>query len=61
MNITGLCEVRWSGQGLFTAGEQTVVCSGNEKGGLRGVAIVMDKKHAGALESYNPINEISHC
>ena len=57
MNITGLWEVRWSGQGLFTVDEHAVVYSGNEKGDSRGVAVVLDKKHAGALKSYNPIND----
>ena len=57
MNITGLCEVRWSGQGPFTVDGHTVVYSRNEKGGSTAVAIVLDKKHAGALKSYNPIND----
>ena len=57
MNITGLCEVRWSGHGLFTVDEHAVLYSGNEKGGSRGVAIVLDRKHPGALKSYNPIND----
>ena len=35
MNITGLCEVRWSGLGLFTVDEHRIVYSGNEKRRLK--------------------------
>ncbi|GFS21872.1 craniofacial development protein 2-like [Elysia marginata] len=35
MNITGLCETRWSGEGHFSSGERTIMIiqSGKEKGG----------------------------
>ena len=57
MNITGLCEVRWSGEGKFRHGDYTIVYSGNEKGGSRGVAIVLDKHHAAAMKSFNTISD----
>lgn len=57
MNITGLVEVRWRGEGKFSHGDHTIVYSGNEKGGQNGVAIVLDKKHAAAMKSFNTISD----
>ena len=57
MSITGLCEVRWSGEGLFVQGEHTIIYSGNSKGGSNREAIVLDKHHAAALKSYNTISD----
>ncbi|GFR92654.1 endonuclease-reverse transcriptase [Elysia marginata] len=57
MNITGLCETRWSGEGHFSSGERTIIHSGKEKGDESGVAIVLDKTHAGCMKSYNPVSD----
>ena len=72
MNITGLCETRWEGQGKFsmtidiegveeeeevTRVNHTIYYSGNEKGGQRGVAVVLDSHHAAAVESFDPISD----
>ena len=57
INITGLCETRWKGEGIFSKGDHAVVFSGNEKGGQRGVAIILDKFHAKCLRSHNAISD----
>ncbi|GFR90427.1 craniofacial development protein 2-like [Elysia marginata] len=57
MNVTGLCGVRWNGEGRFNVGEHTVVYSGNTNGGSNGVAIILDKSYAAALKSFNAIND----
>ncbi|GFR95297.1 endonuclease-reverse transcriptase [Elysia marginata] len=57
MNITGLCETRWSGEGHCSSGERTIIHSGKEKDGESGVAIVLDKTHAGCMKSYNPVSD----
>ena len=57
LNILGLCETRWSKEGQFSRGEYTVVHSGSDKGGHRGVAVILDKYHGDCLKSYNNIND----
>ena len=57
LNILGLCETRWSGEGQFKRGEYTVVHSGSDKGGHRGVAVILDKYHGDCLKSYNNISD----
>ena len=56
MNITGLCETRWSGSGHFTSQEHMIIYSGNDLGS-NGVAVVLDKYHASTLISFNTIND----
>ena len=57
VDICGLSEVRWKGQGHFTTREgHTVIYSGEKVQGHQGVAIWMHKKVAGALIGYEPIN-----
>lgn len=55
MNITGLCEIRWTKDGLFISGDHTFIYSGNNKG-TNGVAIVLDKWQSN-INSYNTIND----
>ena len=58
INITGLSETRWKGEGgVFNLGDHTIVFSGNEKGGSKGVAIVLDKYHGKCLTSHNSISD----
>ena len=57
INILGLCEIRWSKEGKFSRGDHTVIYSGNAKGGDYGIGIILDKKHAASLKSYNCIND----
>ncbi|GFS02834.1 craniofacial development protein 2-like [Elysia marginata] len=56
-NITGLCEVRWEGEGSLQVGEHTVVYHENEKTGSNGVAIVLDKRHSAEMKSFNAVND----
>ena len=56
--ITGLAEVRWAGKGSFrTRKEYSVFYSGNEKGGQKGVALILNPKMANAVLGYNPMND----
>ncbi|CAF2370343.1 unnamed protein product [Rotaria sp. Silwood2] len=58
VDICGLAEIRWEGQGHFnTTKGHTVIYSGNEKRGQHGVAIWIHRKIAKAIISYEPVNE----
>jgi len=57
MNITGLSETRWKKEGHFTMGNHTIIHSGNEKGGSKGVGIVLDKRLANSIKGYNAISD----
>ena len=58
VDIWGLTEVRWEGQGHFhTSKGHTVIYSGNEKRGLQGIELWMHKKIYRAIISYEPVNE----
>ena len=56
IGITGLSEVRWSGEGLFNCGDHTIIYCGKD-GGQSGVAIALNKHFAAALKSYNTISD----
>ena len=57
MNITGLCETRWSGEGVFEKEGHTIIFSGNKKGGNHGVAIILDSYHGKCLRSHDFISD----
>ena len=57
MNITGLCECRWEGNGHFNCGDHLIIYSGAEKSGQAGVALVLDKEAKQGLISYNAVSE----
>ena len=57
LNILGLCETRWSGEGCFKRGDYEIHFSGNSKGGLYGVAIILDKHHAACVAGVNYISD----
>ena len=57
INITGLCETRWKGEGVFNKEAHTIIFSGSEKGGERGVAIILDQHHSKCLLSHNAVSE----
>src|SRR6218665_2542659 len=60
VNICGLSEVRWKGQGHFTTTEgHTIVYSGGDVQGQRGVAVWIHKKIAGTLLEYQTVNDQS--
>ncbi|XP_065189450.1 craniofacial development protein 2-like [Sycon ciliatum] len=41
LDILGLCETRWSGEGHFSIGDKLVISSGSQDGGYGGVAVVL--------------------
>uniref|UniRef100_A0A8D8U352 Craniofacial development protein 2 n=1 Tax=Cacopsylla melanoneura TaxID=428564 RepID=A0A8D8U352_9HEMI len=41
MNILGICETRWAGNGDYIKDDLRIIHSGNDKGGQKGVAIVL--------------------
>ena len=57
MSITGLCETRWKGEGVFNKEAHTIIFSGSEKGGERGVAIILDQHHSKCLLSHNAVSD----
>ena len=58
VDICGLSEVRWDGQGNFTTLDgHTIVYSGRPTQGMSGVAVWIHRKIAGALVGYEPISD----
>ncbi|CAH1239030.1 Hypp5694 [Branchiostoma lanceolatum] len=58
INILGLSEVRWTDSGKFISDNKTILFSGRQDGIHRdGVALILDKPAASALEEWSPINE----
>ena len=58
VDICGLSEVRWNGQGYFTTLDgHTIVYSGRLTQGMSGVAVWTHRKIAGALVAYEPISD----
>ena len=58
VDICGLAEVRWDGQGHFTTLDgQIIVHSGRLTQGMSGLAVWIYRKIAGALEGYEPMND----
>jgi len=55
VDICGLSEERWNGQGHFTTLDgHTIVYSGRLTPGMSGVAVWIHRKTAGALVGYEP-------
>lgn len=44
LDILGICETRWAGNGDFTSEEFRIIHSGNEKRGKNGVALILTGK-----------------
>ena len=58
VDICGLSEVRWNGQGHFTTLDgHIIVYSGLLTQGISGVSIWINRKIAGALVGYEPISD----
>ena len=56
VDICGLSEVRWNGQGHFTTLDgHTIVYSGRLTQGMSGVAVWIHRKIAGALVGYESL------
>ena len=56
INILGMCEVRWTGAGLITSDEYTVIYSGGNKH-ERGVGILLDEQRSKCLIGYWTISD----
>lgn len=56
MNVLGLSEVRWKGQGDFVSDGTRVMYSGGNIG-QRGVAVLLDKETAGMVEDVDYISD----
>ena len=56
VDIAGLSEVRWQGEGHFQSGDSTVIVSGGIPG-QGGVAVILNKKLRGSMISYTPVSE----
>ena len=56
VDITGLSEIRWTGEGHFRSGDSTVIFSGGING-QGGVAVLLNKRLSGSLISYNPVSD----
>ena len=62
VDISGLSEVRWNGEGHFTTLDRhTIVYSGRVTQGMSGVAVWIHRKIAEALVGYEPISESLLC
>jgi len=58
VDICGLSEMRWDGQGHFTTLDgHTIVYSGRLSQGMSGVAVWIHRKLSGALVGYEPISD----
>ena len=56
VDIVGLSEIRWQGEGHFQSGDSIVIFSGGIRG-QGGVAMILNKKLRGTMISYNPVSE----
>ena len=56
MNVLGLSEVRWKGQGDYMSDDYRIIYSGGEKG-QRGVAVVLDRMMSGRVTKVIQCNE----
>ncbi|XGW34021.1 hypothetical protein V3C99_018069 [Haemonchus contortus] len=57
MDILGISEVRWTGQGCMRSDRKTILFSGPEERHERGVGIVLSKRAAEALVGWRPLSE----
>ena len=57
IDIMGICEHRWAGQGHVHVEEGTFIYSGTEKGGQSGVGLYLSKTTTGMMLGYNPISD----
>ena len=57
IDILGVSETRWTGQGRFTSEDFTVLHSGREELHYQGVGIIMHKNSAKSLIGWKPVNE----
>ena len=56
LDVFGLCETRWSGEGHFASGDKLVISSGSPDVGYGGVAVVLSAAVKNSLLSYTPVS-----
>ena len=56
VDIAGLREIRWQGEGHSQSGDNTVIFSGGIRG-QGGVAVILNKKLRGSTISYNLVSD----
>ena len=56
LDVLGLCETRWSGEGHFASGDKLVISSGSPDGGYGGVAVILSAAVKNSLLSYTPVS-----
>ena len=56
IDITGLVETWWEGEGHFMSSNNIILYSGSDAGGQGGVAIVLNPRAVNSLINYNPIS-----
>ncbi|VDP55298.1 unnamed protein product [Heligmosomoides polygyrus] len=57
LDILGVSEVRWTGSGRLISDGKTVLFSGPERRHERGVGIVLSKRAANSLVSWEPVSD----
>ena len=57
IDILGISEMRWTGNGRATSGETTVLFSGNQNLHNRGVGILLHDITAKAFFGWKPVND----
>ncbi|CAI9722361.1 Hypothetical predicted protein [Octopus vulgaris] len=59
IDILGVSEVHWTGNGFFNSGDHTMYFSGNSKRRQHGVGFVLYKKISKCVESYQTMSQIT--
>ena len=57
LEILGISELRWTGQGKIKSENVTILFSGHETQHIHGVGLLLDQRAANALIAWNPIND----
>ena len=57
LDILGISEMRWTGQGKITSEDTTILYAGKEDHHSSGVGILLNKEAAQALEGWKPVND----
>lgn len=57
LDILGISEIRWTGQGRLSSGGMTILYSGDEEHHCHGIGIILNKTAEKALIGWKPINK----
>ena len=57
LDVTGLSEVRWAGEGHFTYIDNSTVIFSGAQGGRNGVAVILRGKARNSLIGYNAVSD----